>query len=143
MAMHSNKYKAFTTSVKTPGGVYDSLNKEFNFDFDPCPFNKNWTVDGLAIDWGKRCFVNPPYGKAIRGWLEKALSEIEKGNTEVAVFLLPSYTDVKWFHEIVLPEANEIRFFKGRLNFYEDTDKKGNAPFASVLVVFKAEAGAE
>jgi len=49
---------------------------------------------------------------------------------------LPSYTDVKWFHEIVLPNANEIRFIKGRLKFSKHTQ---NAPFASMIVVFKGE----
>ena len=68
--------------------------------------------------------------------MEKALNEIEKGNTDVAVFLLPSYTDVKWFHEIALPHAKEIRFIKGRLRFGEHNN---TAPFANVVLVFSKE----
>mgnify|MGYP001566593805 FL=1 len=83
--------------------------------------------------WGKRCFINPPYGKQIKIWLEKALFEIKKGNTELAVFLLPAYTDVKWFHEIVLSKATEIRFIKGRLKFGSHNN---TAPFASMVVIF-------
>ncbi len=36
---------------QTPKAVYDELDKEFHFDFDPCPHNP--TFDGLAIEWGK------------------------------------------------------------------------------------------
>jgi hypothetical protein len=48
--------------------------------------NPNFEVDGLTIPWGKRCFVNPPYGIGIRKWLEKALIEIDTKNSEVVVF---------------------------------------------------------
>lgn len=34
----------------TPAYIYDPLNVEFGFDFDPCPLNA--TFDGLSIDWG-------------------------------------------------------------------------------------------
>lgn len=136
MAKNSNTYKTFNINERTPSGFYKQLDEEFKFDFDPCPLNPMPETDGLKISWGKRCYVNPPYGKAIRSWLEKALAEIENGNTDLAVFLLPSYTDVKWFHEIVLPKAAEIRFLKGRLKFGEHNN---TAPFANVLVVFKNE----
>ena len=133
MAKNSNTYKTFNVNEKTPSGFYNQLNDEFHFDFDPCPLNPTPEYDGLSIDWGVCCYINPPYGKAIRGWLEKALNEIELGNTTTAVFLLPAYTDVKWFHEVVLPQASEIRFIKGRLKFGEHNN---TAPFASMLVIF-------
>jgi len=134
MAKNSNTYKTFNVNEKTPQAFYKQLDNEFHFDFDPCPLNPKFETDGLNITWGKRCYINPPYGKAIKHWLNKALLEIQNGNTEVAVFLLPSYTDVKWFHEIVLPFAYEIRFIKGRLQFGEHNN---TAPFASMIAIFK------
>ena len=134
MAKNSNTYKTFNVNERTPLGFYTLLDKEFKFNFDPCPLNPIPSQDGLLIPWGGRCFINPPYGKAIRLWLEKAILEINKGNTQLAVFLLPSYTDVKWFHEIVLPLAKEIRFLKGRLKFGEHNN---TAPFANMIVVFQ------
>jgi site-specific DNA-methyltransferase (adenine-specific) len=116
MSKNLNTYTTFNVNEKTPSGFYAQLDAEFNFDFDPCPLNPTPQIDGLSINWGKRCYINPPYGKAVRSWLEKALSEIALGNTKLAVFLLPAYTDVKWFHEIVLLRAKEIRFIKGRLS---------------------------
>ena len=136
MTKNLNLYKTFNIHEATPQNLYELLNEEFNFNFDPCPLFSKDQINGLDVQWKEYCYINPPYGKAIRGWLEKGLNEIKKGNTKIAVFLLPSYTDVKWFHEIVLPNANEIRFIKGRLKFSKHTQ---NAPFASMIVVFKGE----
>ena len=46
----------------TPRYFYDELNKEFDFNFDPCPYQHNiekW--NGLEIEWKERNFINPPY----------------------------------------------------------------------------------
>lgn len=134
MTMLANKYKGFNTNEKTPKALYDALNKEFCFSFDPCPLNASF--DGLSIDWKGSIFINPPYGRAIPVWLNKGLSELEKGNASLLCYLLPAYPDVRWFHEIVLPKAKEIRFLKGRLRFGEHNN---NAPFASMVIIFKME----
>jgi len=46
----------------TPKRFYEELDREFHFDFDPCPLNGN--SDGrstLFVSWaGKRVFCNPP-----------------------------------------------------------------------------------
>jgi len=131
MSKNSNTYKTFNIHEKTPEGFYKQLDKEFGFDFDPCPLNSQ--INGLEMVWGKRCFINPPYGKAITLWLEKGIKELRDGKTELCVFLLPAYTDVKWFHEIILLKSNEIRFIKGRLKF---GNHKNTAPFANMIVVF-------
>jgi hypothetical protein len=134
--MHSNKYKSFNIFENTPNSFYKQLNEEFNFNFDPCPENPDF--DGLIVPWTGNVYINPPYGKQIKIWLEKALFEIEKGNCDKVVFLLPAYTDVKWFHEIILPLFDEIRFIKGRLRFGSHNN---SAPFASMLAIkkFKGE----
>ncbi|MCH7515941.1 MAG: transposase, partial [Bacteroidetes bacterium] len=51
--------------------LYKKLNEEFNFDFDPCPYNDNPKFDGLSIEWGSRSFCNPPYGREIKKWVKK------------------------------------------------------------------------
>lgn len=133
--MTKNSDRVHFTSVrdnwKTPKVFYDKLNEEFNFDFDPCPPNPQF--DGLEIDWKLNNFVNPPYGNIIAKWLEKAVKEQEKGNT--SVFLIPSRTDTKWWHNYVM-NADEIRFIKGRLKF---DGAVYNAPFPSCVVVFRGK----
>jgi hypothetical protein len=114
----------------TPSEVYRSLDAEFHFDFDPCPLDG--TRDGLATlltPWnGRRVFCNPPYGPRLGKWLERGLE------AELAVFLIPARTDTRWFHEVVLPNAKEIRFVRGRLKF---GDAVNNAPFPSMVVIFR------
>lgn len=95
----------------TPQELYDELNAEFHFDFDPCPTVKYW--NGLYIEWGKSNFVNPPY-KEIKEWIKKGYEEWRKGKT--VVFLTPARTDTKYFHDFLYHHA-ELRFIKGRLKF--------------------------
>jgi site-specific DNA-methyltransferase (adenine-specific) len=122
-------FSAVRDNWKTPKAVFQTLDAEFQFDFDPCPTNPKF--NGLAVEWGLSNFVNPPYGNAISDWLSKAKEEQEKGKS--SVFLIPSRTDTKWWHKYVM-KADEIRFIKGRLKF---DDQKNPAPFPSVVVVFK------
>jgi len=76
--------------------------------------------------------MNPPYGRKIVKWVEKAYIESKKTGTTV-VALLPARTDTKWFHEYIYMKAKEIRLIKGRLKF---GDSKNPAPFPSMIVVF-------
>jgi site-specific DNA-methyltransferase (adenine-specific) len=127
-------FKSQTVEWPTPRDLYSALDAEFQFNFDPCPIDG--TVDGTAplfSEWaGKRVFCNPPYGPQIRSFLERA------SEAEVAVFLIPARTDTRWFHELVLPTAKEVRFVKGRLKF---GDAKTGAPFPSMVVVFARNLG--
>lgn len=120
-------FKSESDNWETPEGFYRELNKEFGFDFDPCPINPKF--DGLQIEWGKVNFVNPPYSQ-IKKWVKKAYDEQAKEKT--VVMLIPSRTDTKWWHNYVM-KADEIRFIRGRLKF---SGHKNNAPFPSCVVVF-------
>lgn len=127
------KFKGLMTSLTphwaTPKWLYDELNREFHFDFDPCPLNSNF--NGLTVPWGKRNYINPPYGRAITQWIVKAY-EVSAGGG-LCVMLLPARTDTRWWHEYVM-KAYEIRFIRGRLKF---GDSKNSAPFPSAIVIFK------
>src|SRR3990167_9253046 len=113
---------------QTPSKFKEELDKEFNFDFDPCP--KDPTFDGLVVDWGKSNFVNPPFSQ-IDKWVKKGFEEDQKG--KCVVFLIASRTDTRWWHDYCM-KASEIRFIKGRLKF---EGAKHSAPFPSCLVIFK------
>ena len=117
----------------TPTAVYEGLNDEFDFDYDPCPLrdlNETLVSDGLMADWGERSFCNPPYS-ALPKWIAKGYQEWCKGKT--VVFLIPSRTDTRWWHDYCM-KATEIRFIKGRLKFGNATT---SAPFPSCVVVFR------
>lgn len=79
----------------TPPKIYDALNAEFGpFDFDPCPFPKPDSFDGLTCEWGQRNYVNPPFGSIIHqgkkkgptAWMRKAIEEHAKGKLIVLVY---------------------------------------------------------
>ena len=78
----------------TPPEIMDPLNKEFEFDFDPCPYPLPEGFNGLAVEWGKSNYVNPPFGsfmldgkkKGVTAWARKAIEEYKKGKRVVMVF---------------------------------------------------------
>jgi site-specific DNA-methyltransferase (adenine-specific) len=123
---------------ETPQDFYNKLNKEFNFNDDPCPL---YGCRGLQREWGSRTFVNPPYGDPIETqFIKKAIEESQKG--KLIVMLLKAATDTKRFHNLILPYAKEIRFIKGRLHFQRHDGKKDlnhRASFPSMLVIFNSD----
>ena len=169
--------QAKTTEYETPPDLFDSLDKEFGpFTLDPaCQPDQHSTeviyerggrvywppaimgivgdsrisYDGLLQDWSGRVFLNPPYGRELPKWIEKAVSEVEAGNCELVVALIPSRTDTKMWQKFILREADFrgglctiaghdslqlVRFLPGRLHF---SGQKDPAPFPSAVVVWK------
>ena len=128
MSFNKVMFSSLSDEWRTPQSLFDKLDKEFDFDSDPCPSNKP-LKKGLINSWGKRVFVNPPYSD-IKYWVSKCWHE---SNNKIIVMLIPSRTDTKWWHEYVM-KAKEIRFIKGRLKF---SNYKNSAPFPSCIVIFK------
>ena len=103
-----NRNLVHSDNWETPKELYDKLNQEFNFNFDPCPINHNtdnW--NGLEIEWKER--------KLKEQFVKKAIQESKKG--KLCVLLLPVSTSTKLFHDFILPHKKEIRFLKGRVKF--------------------------
>ena len=133
----------------TPKEFFYKLNLIYDFNIDVCAtqastkvlsnwygldhpdlnrrdcFNRNWHLD--AKGWA---FMNPPYGRELPKFLNKANQEYQKGLKQV--WLLRVATDTKWFHDYCLP--HKLEFIKGRLKF---DDAKGSPTFGSMLVVLK------
>jgi site-specific DNA-methyltransferase (adenine-specific) len=121
----------------TPHELYETLNKEFNFNHDPCPLDwKMGDLDGLTTEWGTSTFCNPPYSNVSK-WIQKAHTEWRKGKT--IVLLIYAITDTIAFHKYIYGFA-ELRFIKGRVKFIDPNNpqKSSPAPKASMLVIFKA-----
>ncbi len=100
-----------------PPEIYNPLNKEFNFDFDPCPYP--FVKDGIEAEWGNVNWINPPFRRAdaINGngptaFVRKAIEEQKKGKTSVLILPVISLLNmlfdagaeirpvgrVKWIH---------------------------------------------
>lgn len=129
------------TVWSTPQDFFNKLNEEFDFTIDVCALPENAKCkryftpedDALKQKWTGTCFCNPPYGREIGQWVEKASKSADEGAT--VVMLLPARTDTKWFHNYVYGKA-EIRFVAGRLKF---GGSKNNATFPSMVVIFRSE----
>lgn len=124
-------FSSMSGDWRTPKAVYDKLDREFQFNFDPCPANPD--NNGLFIPWKERNFINPPYSE-VKRWVQKAWAESMKG--KLCVLLTAARTDTRWFHRFVLPYHTEIRFLEGRIYFIDKDGVGRRAPFPSMVVVF-------
>jgi phage N-6-adenine-methyltransferase len=124
----------------TPWAVFNQWNNRFCFTLDVCASADNAKCEryydiqtnGLAQDWSKDvCWMNPPYGREIVQWVQKAYEESLRG--AVVVCLLPSRTDTGWWHSFVIPGASQIHYLRGRIRF---EGAEHSAPFPSAVVVF-------
>lgn len=136
-AMFSSK----TDMWETPQDFFDKLNREFNFTLDVCATPENAKCenfyspeqDGLSLSWNGRVWCNPPYGRQVGQWVEKAYMSAQAG--ALVVMLLPARTDTAWFHGYIYHRKEvEIRFVRGRLKF---GGSKTCAPFPSMLCIFR------
>ena len=116
---------ANTTDWATPPALFDALDREFGpFDLDPCGAREHHysayvihhrgglfydgscpALDGLAQPWRGRVYVNPPYGRSLPRWIEKAVAEVEAGNADRVVMLMAARTDTTAWQRHVLREA--------------------------------------
>ena len=141
MTINKGLFTSKTPEWETPQDLFDELNEKYNFQLDVCANMHNTKCkkyytkeqDGLKQDWRKDCrdwkWMNPPYGREISKWVEKAAKE------RYVVALLPARTDTRWFHNYIYNKPKtEIRFIKGRLKF---GGAKNSAPFPSMIVIFK------
>lgn len=129
---------------ETPQPFFEELDKHFHFDIDVCAKPGNTKcgnyftpdINGLSQSWqGMTCWMNPPYGRQIGRWVEKARDETKMGKCTV-VALLPARTDTIWFHNNIYEKQGvNIRFIKGRLKF---SNANHCAPFPSMVVVFRS-----
>lgn len=127
----------YSDKWQTPKEVYEPLNNEFHFNFDPCPITwKEGDPDGLSIEWGDRTFCNPPYSR-VAEFVKKASEESKKNKT--VVMLINCATDTKWFHEYIYNKA-EVRFIKGRVKFInpKEPTKLVPSPRPSMIVIFRS-----
>lgn len=136
MSVH---FSSKTDLWATPQDFFDRYNKQYNFTLDVCATPENakcpkyLTVEdnGLLTHWHDNvCWMNPPYGREISRWMQKAYESSLLGATVVC--LVPSRTDTHWWHTYAM--KGHIEFIKGRLKF---GNAKNSAPFPSAVVTFK------
>ena len=104
--------------LRTPKDIWQDLTKEFNFTIDCCASHSNhllpryYTIDDdcLTKDWsGEVAYIHPLFDGKIGKFVEKAYHT----KNFIGVFLLPSSTHTKYFHEWIYHNPNcEVRFLR-------------------------------
>ena len=103
----------------TPQDFFDRLNEEFSFVLDAaatnktakCPLYYTPETDGLSQSWdrGGAVFCNPPYGREIGKWVQKAFEEARGGGVSDC-FTYPSADGYGIFSRLHLRESgNPLR----------------------------------
>jgi len=112
------------------------------FDLDPCAApghptaTEMWTPeeigDGLSLPWHGRVWLNPPYGREARVWVERLVAH----GTGTA--LIPVATGTKLWQDVVFPTATGILFYRHRVTYiHPKGDAEGMvSPAASALIAY-------
>lgn len=138
MTFTSGMRSSATDEWSTPKDLFDELDDEFGFDLDVASNDENALCekhytqedDGLSQEWSGTVWCNPPYGRQIGRWMEKAAKSNRGG---VTVCLVPARTDTRWWHDWIVGHATEVRFIRGRLKF---GGSDSGAPFPSAVVIY-------
>lgn len=116
-------------------------------DLDPCsnsrenpavPATHLYTIDddGLKQEWRGRMYLNPPWGRGIEKWVQKAVWSYQNGLVTQAVLALPASTETRWFEQLW---GYPICFAQGRCYFLDGETgtvppKGGPTPVAYVYM---------
>ena len=147
-----NKDVLFSTGKndwQTPNPIFDALNHEFGFDLDAAAAGHNALCsrffdisdDALTRDWNvverSTVWCNPPYSRAVGVWLQKGADQAKIGVT--SVFMVMARVETRWWHEVVMKHACEVRLVKGRVHFTDanEPEKCEAAPAPSCLIIFR------
>ena len=138
MTINQGLMTSNTDLWSTPRDFFDDYNAIYHFDVDVCATAENALCakfyspedNGLSKEWHGVCWMNPPYGREIGKWMNKAYESSLHGATVVC--LVPARTDTAWWHDYAM--KGNIEFIRGRLKF---GGSKNSAPFPSAVVVFQ------
>ena len=127
----------------TPENILELVRRFDVIGLDPCCNDDATTdpitacyealCDGLSYVWEGHglVYVNPPYGRQIAPWLQKAARSLWTAGDH-CIMLVPARTDTRWWQDAA-PQADAVCFWKGRLTFQ---GAPAPAPFPSALLYF-------
>lgn len=150
MAINSALFSSNKEDWETPQAMFDQLDAKYHFGFDlaasdsnhKCPRYFTKADNALVQDWknagkGKTMFLNPPYSRHLRDWIEKAWLTSQDYPAPIVV-LIPARTDTSYWHDFIFGKAH-IDFLRGRLKFEHDGVAGDSAPFPSAIVTYNWE----
>ena len=89
-------------------------------------------VDGLTQHWHGRVWLNPPYGKDAKRFVERLLSEFRLGHVQQAIALLNCNSiETRWFEPL---RNYPLCFPRGRIHFMSPNYEVTSSTHGSVFV---------
>lgn len=134
----------------TPATVFDPINEVCQFDLDACATNLdaaridpfiNPKTDALRVNWGdygSRVWCNPPYGRGIDRWFEKAAKACLHG-CDLVTLMVNANTDTRYWRTWVAdwPHCFAVVFIQPRVKFILPGESaRAGAPKGSALVFY-------
>ncbi|WP_215844542.1 phage N-6-adenine-methyltransferase [Acidithiobacillus montserratensis] len=147
---HQGLFSSLSQEWYTPPEIYrpilSALQRE-DFDCDPAsphldgpiPAQVRFTAteNGLLQPWHGVVWLNPPYGRAIRLWVQKALQEVQQGRADCIILLVPVRSDTQWWWALMEAGA-EVAYLRGRIRFLQANGERAAAsPFPSAIVTLR------
>lgn len=134
----------------TPSEYIESARKVMGkIDLDPASSELANTVvkaeiyyniddNGLNKDWAGKVWMNPPYSAdLVSAFINKLVSEHEKGHIEEAIILVNNATETRWF-KLLVEIASAICFPIGRVKYWGPNSTSG-APLQGQAFVYIGE----
>ena len=124
----------------TPLDIYRELDREFNFDFDPCPYPRPEDFNAIKVPWGKSNYVNPPFRKSDGAFgvgptaiIRKAITEQQHGKSSVIIINTMSFIN------LLLEAGAECRSM-GRMRWLDcKTGEPWKHPSNTTLFILKGK----
>lgn len=80
--------------------------------------NEFYSIEDSAFEhtWNGRVWMNPPYSRVIKDFINKLVEEHEAGNVTEAIVVTNNGTDTRWFHQLS-SVASAVCLHRGRIGF--------------------------
>jgi hypothetical protein len=91
--------------------------------------------DGISRPWLGHVFVNPPYGRDLDIFMDRALRAAMSDEQASVIMLLPAKTSRRCWQRAV-PKAAAVAFLGGRIQFLLPDGRDFGATFSSSLVLW-------
>lgn len=139
MTINDSMFSSEKHDWETPEELFLGLHKRYNFEIDLAANERNAKLgtffsvenDAFRHHWNLTSWLNPPYGRQIVNWIQRAYDQ-SRVHASTIVVLMPARTDTMYFHDFVM-KSRKIYFIKGRLTF---VGADHPAPFPSMVVEF-------
>lgn len=88
-----------------------------------------YTISDSSLDqaatWNGKVWMNPPYSRVIKDFVNKLCMEYDYGFTDEAIVLTNNGTDTRWFQELS-KRASAVCLHRGRIGFIRDGARVDN-----------------